>query len=205
MALYQSGTFTKARVEAFSDGVFAIIVTLLVFELRFPHLDEPDNVAVWQGIVGVLPKLLSWVNSFLVVCVIWMNHHRVIGMFQSIDTGIFWFNNILLMVTSLIPFPTAIIGDYPQTEVAVCFYGICLALPALAFSLLRVYVVCHPSLLATTVNLQIFRRGIWLSLIYGPVFYLTGAAFSWVSITLAFAIYLFVPLYFIFPKAVKAN
>ncbi|GAB2588714.1 TMEM175 family protein [Spirosoma areae] len=126
-------------------------------------------------------------------------------MFRGIDAGIFWLNNILLMTCALIPFPTSVLGDYPTTPVAVCFYGVCLALPALCFSLLRMYVLRHPDLLNNEVSIAVFRRGIWLSLIYGPSLYLFGAGLSWVSTNLAFAVYFFIPVYFIFPKAVKAN
>lgn len=140
----QFGSFTKARVETFSDGVFVVIVTLLVFDLKFSKLDEPTNAAVRQGILAALPKLLSWVNSFLIVCVIWMNHHRLMDLFRGIDAGVFWLNNVLLMTCALIPFPTSVLGDYPQTQVAVCFYGLCLTLPALCFSLLRWYGLRHP-------------------------------------------------------------
>ncbi|GAB2588707.1 TMEM175 family protein [Spirosoma areae] len=63
MAQFQFGSFTKARVETFSDGVFVVIVTLLVFDLKFPKIDAPTNAAVWQGILVTMPKLLSWVNS----------------------------------------------------------------------------------------------------------------------------------------------
>ena len=205
MANYQFGSFTKSRVEAFSDGVFAIIVTLLVFELKFPTIEHATNQLVLDNITAVMPKLLSWLNSFLIVCVIWMNHHRLMGMFRGIDIGVFWFNNLLLLFSSLIPFPTAVIGDYPTLEIAVCFYGICMALPALCFSLMRLYVLRHPDLLTPDVSIPVFRRGIWLSLVYGPLLYLIGAGLSWVNTGLALACYFFIPVYFIFPRAVRPN
>lgn len=195
----QFAGFAKSRVETFSDGVFVVIVTLLVFDLKLPPIGSATNDAVWQGIVGVAPKLFGWANSFLIVCVIWMNHHRLIDQFRSIDTGLFWLNNVLLMCCSLIPFPTAVLGDYPGTPVAVSFYGVCLALPALCFTALRLYAFRHPALLVSGLSLSAFRKTIGLSFVYGPVLYWFGAALSWVRLELALLVYFFIPVYFIFP------
>lgn len=170
MANFHLGNFSRSRVEAFSDGVFAIVVTLLVFELKLPPLRGASEAEVWVAIGTILPKLISWINSFLVVCVIWMNHHRLMDMFRGIDAGLFWLNNLLLMFTSLIPFPTAVLGDYPRSGVAVAFYGICLALASLCFSVLRLYVLRHPDLLKPEVGLATFRRGTQLSFWFGQCY-----------------------------------
>lgn len=70
----------KTRVEAFSDGVFAIIVTLLVLEIKVPSLTRPESVPELQAaLLNLLSKVLSWAVSFLMVCVIWVNHHRLLG------------------------------------------------------------------------------------------------------------------------------
>src|ERR1700722_10286966 len=131
--------FTKTRVEAFSDGVFAIIVTLLVLDIKIPALKTEDNQAMFNSIIGILPVIFIWMTSFLITCVIWMNHHRIMGMITNVDSGIFWLNNLLLMVTSLIPFPTAMVGAHPQLASAATFYGICLMLTALCFVFLRFF------------------------------------------------------------------
>jgi len=205
MANFNFGSFTKNRVEAFSDGVFAVVVTLLVFDLKFTHIDVADNQKVWSGILSTLPKLLSWINSFLIVCVIWMNHHRLMDMFKGINAGIFWLNNILLMFTSMIPFPTSLLGEYTNTNAAACFYGLVLALPSLAFFILRLYVLKHKNLLSEATSYPAYKKGTMLALYYGPVLYLTGAALSLVKPWLGLAVYFFVPVYFIFPRAPQKN
>ena len=205
MANYQFGRFTKTRIEAFSDGVFAIIVTLLVLEIKIPDLHEYNNRVIIHSILALLPKIIIWMNSFLIVCVIWMNHHRLMDMFDGIDAGIFWLNNLLLMFASLIPFPTAVVGEYPASEAALSFYGICLALPALCFFIWRSYVLQHLDLLKKEVEIAVFKKGTRLSLIYGPCLYVAGAALSWVNTWLGFIIYFFIPVYFIFPKATKTK
>ncbi len=153
------GNFSKSRVEAFSDGVFAIIVTLLVLEIKIPQLTDVTNKAFLHAMIELLPKIFAWMNSFVVVCVIWMNHHRLMDMFKRIDAGIFWFNNFLLMSTSLMPFPTALLGEYTNLEYAVCFYGICSLFMSICFIAIRLYVTKNPELLKDEVDLKIFKRG----------------------------------------------
>jgi len=199
------GNFTKTRVESFSDAVFAIVVTLLVFEVKFPHIENAGNQAVWNGIVSTFPKLISWIISFLTVCVFWMNHHRLFDMFRRIDGGLFWANNIVLMFISLIPFPTLVIGDYPYSSVATFFYGICLATASTAIIILRLYVRGHKDLLRPEISLKAFNQGTWLSVIYGVLFYLLGAGAGWFSTYLAFGIYFFIAVYFIFPGAMRTK
>lgn len=195
------GSFSKARIEAFSDGVFAIIVTLLVLEIKFPHLHEVTNKEFLHSMVEILPKILAWMNSFLVVCVIWMNHHRLMEMFKRIDVGIFWFNNFLLMSTSLIPFPTALLGEYIELEYAVSFYGLCSLLMAISFIVIRIYVVKKPELLKEDVDIKAFKRGTLDTFRFGFMLYLAGALCSFINPWVAFAIYFFIPIYFIFPRA----
>lgn len=199
------GIFSKSRIEAFSDGVFAIVVTLLVFELKFPHIDAATNEKVWQGVLSTLPKLLSWVNSFLIVCVFWMNHHRLMERVKKVDGGIFWFNNLLLMAVSLIPFPTAVLGDYPSTNTATCFYGVCLSLASLAFTFLRLHAQNHPHLLDDAVDMKIFRRATVLAFCYGFLLYLVGAGLSLLYVWMGYLLYFFIALYFIFPRATRTN
>ena len=77
VANYKFRSFTKSRVENFSDGVFAIIVTLLVLEIKIPEIQPYNNQMIIKSLIAVLPKIFIWMNSFLIVCVIWMNHHRL--------------------------------------------------------------------------------------------------------------------------------
>ncbi|WP_332367617.1 TMEM175 family protein [Spirosoma telluris] len=96
--------FSKSRVEAFSDGVFAIIVTLLVLEIKVPHIDHHESVAELTGaLYALLPKFISWIISFLMVCVIWVNHHRLLNQIANITHAIFWLNALLLLWCSFIP------------------------------------------------------------------------------------------------------
>jgi uncharacterized membrane protein len=196
--------FTKNRFEAFSDGIFAIIVTLLVLEIKVPHIKDPASP--WELFIALfylLPKFLSWIISFLTVCVIWVNHHRLMNVFRSIDHGIFWWNAILLLWVSFIPFPTALLGDYPGNQLAGILYALILSFMGFSFYFLRRHVSRHPGLLQPSADLEEFRKGTRLVLIFGPLLYLTGGALVFVHPYLAFVVFLTVTIYFIFPHATK--
>jgi uncharacterized membrane protein len=194
-------SFSKSRVEAFSDGIFAIIITLLVLEIKVPHIEDHHSPAeLLAALLGLFPKFMGWIISFFTVAVIWVNHHKLFKQFKQLDQGIFWWNALLLLWTSFIPFPTAVLGDYPGNMTSVIFYGSVMALMALSFTLMRWYVLRNPELLEETVDAVKFRKGTILSLIFGPCLYFSGVAVSLLHPYLSFAIYLAIPVYFIFSE-----
>lgn len=191
--------FNKARIETFSDGIFAIIVTLLVLEIKVPHIEHSNSVQeLSDALLQLLPKVFSWIISFLIVCVIWVNHHRLFQQLKVITHRIFWLNAFLLMWCSFIPFPTALMGDYFDNPVSLITFGIILSFMAFSFYLIRIHMIRNPILLEENVPLQAFKKATGKSLLFGPVLYLCGAAAGLVHPYLSFAIYLFIPLYFIF-------
>ena len=193
--------FSKTRVEAFSDGIFAIIVTLLVLEIKVPHIEDHNSTgALIASLFKLFPKFISWIISFFTVAVIWVNHHRLFKQFRQLDHGIFWWNALLLLWTSFIPFPTAVMGDYPGNLTSVVLYGLVMALMAFSFTLMRWYVVRNPELLEETTDIGSFRKGTFLSLLFGPLLYLAGIAASWIHPYGSFAIFLAIPVYFIFSE-----
>ena len=194
----------RGRVEALSDGVFAIVVTLLVLEIKVPHVEEHGSVAaLTAALLALAPKFVSWVISFLTVCVIWMNHHRLLRVVGRLDHGLFWWNANLLLWTSFIPFPTALMGDYPGNRLAVSFYGLVMLLMALAFVLLRRRMLAVPGLLHEQADRGAFQRGTRYAVLMGPLAYLIGAGLAWVSVPAAFACYAGIAVYFVFPHATR--
>ena len=192
--------FSQTRVEAFSDGVFAIIVTLLVLELKVPALPESAHgsvAALGHALLALLPKFGSWVVSFFMVGVTWANHHRVLGMFRHVSRALFWLNLNLLLWISLIPFPTALIGDYFTNPLALAVFGFCLGITTVAFSAIRCYGLRYPGLLRPDVNLTQYRRGTWRSVYFGVPPYLLGALLGWLWPPAALLLYVAVPLYFV--------
>jgi uncharacterized membrane protein len=149
---------TKGRLEAFSDGVLAIVITIMVLELRPPEGDTLDAVlALW-------PKFLAYVLSFIYIGIYWNNHHHLLRATHAISSGVLWANLHLLFWLSLVPFATAWMGETLFAPVPVAVYGVTVLMPAFAFSLL-VYALRrvpgqNPALVEA---LGDFRKG-WLSL-----------------------------------------
>jgi uncharacterized membrane protein len=130
---------TKNRLEAFSDGVFAIAITLLVIEIRPPTLDAGESLAraLWEQ----WPHYLGYFLSFLVLGVMWINHHRILEPAQRVDGIVLVLNLNLLLWAVLIPFPTAVVADFireggDDAKTAVALYGGVILLAAIAFTAL---------------------------------------------------------------------
>jgi uncharacterized membrane protein len=201
---FARGTLHLGRIEAFSDGVFAIIVTLLVLDLKVPALKDPGSVTeLARDLVSLLPQFLSWLISFVIVCKFWLNHHHIIGLARHADYGMVWLNSIFLMGQAFIPFPTALLGTYATNPLAVSFFGAIFALNTLLFILLRIYILRR---LAQPARAAREETDTLLKYAIGPVSYLVGAALAWVSIYAAFLVYMITPFFYITPhvKEVKA-
>lgn len=198
--------FSKSRIEAFSDGVFAIIVTLLVLEIKVPHLEHPNSVReLGEALASLLPKIVSWIISFLIVCVIWVNHHRILVQLDHVTHRFFWLNALLLLWCSFIPFPTALMGDYLSNPLAACTFGCILAMMALTFSSIRWYALRNRQILKEEVDITKYRQAAIRSVIVGPVFYMMGSILAFVHPGLAIGLYAFIPLYFMLRPVGGAN
>lgn len=126
---------TKNRLEAFSDGVIAIIITIMVLELKVPHHDTPaDLLPLW-------PVFLSYILSFIYVGIYWNNHHHLLHAVQKIDGGVMWANMGLLFTISLIPFSTAWMGENHFSAWPVALYGVSLLACAIAYFILATTLV----------------------------------------------------------------
>lgn len=196
-ARFARGQFSLTRTEAFSDAVFAIIVTLLVLELKVPHLKEPGSAGeLVDELIARAPKFVSWLISFIIVCKFWLNHHYLLSLARHANYGMMWLNSLFLLGQSFIPFPTALAGEYPHNALAVSFFGMVFALNTFLFLLLNAYIRHHllkPEL-AGSLNPNAVLKGF-----IGPASYLAGAALAWINIYAAFAVYALTPLFYITP------
>jgi uncharacterized membrane protein len=127
------------RVEAFSDGVIAIIITIMVLELRVPeHAIEQGH---WLGLIEpMLPRLFAYTLSFVLIGLMWINHHRLLNLVDRVPRALAWVNLHLLFWMSLIPVSTAILGSHPFVPLAVAAYGVVQCANNIAFLLLHWYV-----------------------------------------------------------------
>jgi uncharacterized membrane protein len=194
---FRRGELRLTRIEAFSDGVFAIIVTLLVLELKVPALKDHASVnELAHHLLEALPKFVSWLISFIIVCKFWLNHHHILGLARHADYAMVWLNSLFLLGQSFIPFPTALAGEYPTNPLAVSFFGVVFAFNTFLFLILHVYIVrrlIKPELAAIQ-----DPRG-FIKALVGPASYLVGAVLAWVSVPVAFVVYALTPLFYITP------
>ena len=140
---------TKGRLEAFSDGVIAIIITIMVLELKVPH---DDSFAALQPL---LPVLLSYLLSFLYVGIYWTNHHHLLHSAQLVSAGILWANLHLLFWLSLFPFATAWMGENHFTPLPTAAYGVVLLMAAISYFILQQAIIARhgrSSVLATALG-----------------------------------------------------
>jgi uncharacterized membrane protein len=185
------GEMTTARLEAFSDGVIAIIVTIMVLELRAPA--QPT----WPALLKVAPIFISYGLSFLVVAIMWVNHHHLVHAVRNVTARLLWSNLNLLFWMSLIPFVTDFLGKNYRQPVAVSLYSLDLALCGASFWLLRTELVRqdqHDSELSEY-HARIQRKNLLSTLLY-----LLAAPAAHVSIYASFLIFALIPAMYFLPE-----
>jgi uncharacterized membrane protein len=200
----QSETVTKTdsnqpgtgRIEAFSDGVFAIAITIMVLDLRFP-----ERVAEWAAspaiLLPMLPKIVSYAMSFVVIGIMWVNHHQIMPTAPLATRHLMWWNNNLLFWASLIPLVTRFFGDHPLLPLAVALYGLVLGANLLSFALLRLHIV---HMTETGAALDAHHTRILRRNVIGAVLYGASVPLAFVSVYIAIVIFFAVPAMFFLPE-----
>jgi uncharacterized membrane protein len=120
----------KGRLEAFSDGVLAIIITIMVLEIKVPHGDN------WAALKPLIPVFFSYVLSFIYIGIYWNNHHHMMHVVQHVDGSVLWANAHLLFWLSLIPFASGWMGENHFTKSPVALYGVILLMNGIAYYIL---------------------------------------------------------------------
>lgn len=189
------------RFEAFSDGVFAIAMTLLVIEIKVPDLSQATASTAIDTLTHTAPHILSYITSFLVIGVLWLNHHALFHLLKRVDRIALTINLVLLMCVAFIPFPTALIGEYGKLQPIVMFYGLTLSLTGIVYNLLWFYVVRqylwgHPQ----ADRRFVYKASLW-SIGY-PILYAIASLLSLSSITLSTILYILIPLFYLFPSVI---
>ena len=177
------------RLEAFSDGVLAIIITIMVLELKVPHGTDLD------ALKPLLPVFLSYVLSFIYVGIYWNNHHHMLYATKEISGGILWANLHLLFWLSLFPFTTGWIGENHVAPMPTAVYGFVLLMAAIAYYILQRTIIAkqgRESLLARAIG------GDWKGKL-SPVLYLIAIPLAFVNSWIASGIYALVALIWFIP------
>ena len=177
------------RLEAFSDGVLAIIITIMVLELKVPHAVE------FAALKPVLPVLLSYVLSFIYLGIYWNNHHHLFQATEHVSGGILWGNLHLLFWLSLFPFTTAWMGENHLAAIPTAIYGFVLLMAAIAYYVLQRTIIAkegRESLLALAIGKD------WKGKL-SPLLYLAAVPLAFVNSWIASALYVFVALLWLIP------
>src|SRR5581483_12219587 len=193
-------TISTTRIEMFSDAVIAIIVTPLVLDLKVPELARAaTNQDTVRALLALAPSFVSFVLSFFIVCIFWVNHHQFFHVLKKADRRLLWFNNILLFWLCFIPFPTAFLGRYPTNQIAVMLFGGVLCCAAISFSIMSYHAMFVGNLLEEHISQKEKRkaqqRSYWGIFLYG-----LSILASFVSVYISLAIFLIVPLIYFVPR-----
>jgi uncharacterized membrane protein len=184
------------RLEAFSDGVIAVIITIMVLELKLPRGTDLGSLE------SLVPQLLSYVLSFVTVAIMWVNHHHFLHSARRADARLLWSNNFLLFWMSLVPFVTALMGSHYQDPRAAALYGVVMCFCSLAFALLRTVISEHhrdnPVVLS-------YHRRMWRKNVYSLVLYAAGVVLAFVDARISYAIFAFVALSYFLPEGKLAE
>ena len=178
----------KGRLEAFSDAVIAIVMTVMVLEFQVP--DETD----WEALRPLVPVFLTYVLSFVYLGIYWNNHHHLIKAAGRITGGVLWANLHLLFWLSLFPFATGWMGEHDFAEVPTAVYGVVLLLAALSYYLLQTTIVAAQT--EPTLN-DALGRDVKGKL--SPVIYAIGIALAFVSPWVSVALYAAVAMMWLVP------
>jgi uncharacterized membrane protein len=179
----------KERLLAFSDGVLAIIITIMVLELKVPH------GADWASLAKLLPVFLSYVLSFIYIAIYWNNHHHLMHTVTHVNGLILWANTHLLFWLSLIPFATGWMGENHFAPLPTAVYGVALLMPAAAYYLLQLAIVRNQgsnSTLATAIGRDMKGK-------ISPILYAAAIPLAFVSPWISCGIYVLVALIWLIP------
>lgn len=188
---------STTRIEAFSDGVLAIVITLMVLEIKIPAMaDRISNGEAWNALRVLWPKLLSYSLSFFMIAIFWVNHHQLFHAIKNSTKSLLWLNNLWLFFICLLPFPTAFLGEHPSLPLACTLFGTELFLCALFFFMIR-WRAYQSGLFHETHSKSSAKRLLIKSML-APSCYAISIVASWFSIQAAYCIFIGMPFVFIF-------
>jgi uncharacterized membrane protein len=186
----------KNRIEALSDGIFAIVMTLLILELHVPKLPTAAaNVEVTAALIALWPKFVSYLVAFVSLGVFWIAHHMMYHAIRRADRTLLWLNIAFFMCVSLLPFSTSVLNAFTRALIAPFLFGVNLALVGWLLFLQWVYVSSQPEMLAAFVTAE-YRAGVKARMLAVPIATTLTAFICFWSAGISVAIYLLLlPLY----------
>lgn len=196
----------KNRIEALSDGIFAIAMTLLILEFHLPNLPaNAPNVEVAPALFHLWPKFLTYVVSFVSLGVYWVGHHNMYHCVRRADRTLLWLNILFFLFVSFLPFSTSVLNAFPQTQIAPLFFGANLTLIGWILYLQWIYACAQKEMLAGFVTPE-YRNLVRSRFLTFPVVATFTMLVCFWSIEISLAVYLLLlPLYMIPGKAERKH
>jgi len=196
---------SKSRFEAFTDGVFAFAITLLILGLSLPafHPSPPSESEFTRALLDLWPNLLAYLLSFAVIGIMWQNHHALFRLVDRVDRTTVFLNLALLAGTVFIPFATATLGAYPTMRPAAFLYGLTLTETSTAYNLLIVH-LARSGAFASDVSPETVRATT-IAYRVGWITYVAAMLISLVAPVVSFGLYLIIATYYLVPRGVDAD
>ncbi len=195
-----------ARIEAFSDGVFAIAITLLVLDLRVPH-GVPETTGLFRALLNQWPAYLAFVTSFATIGIMWINHHRLFALIKRSDHSLLLLNGLLLLFVTFVPFPTAIVAEYVQSRdqhVAAMVYSGTFTVLAIVFNVLWRYASHKNRLLDRRADPHAVRAITW-AYSFGPALYLFSFVLALINVAASLAVTVALAIFFALPPRTQLH
>jgi uncharacterized membrane protein len=200
-ATREGGRKETGRVEAFSDGVFAIAMTLLVLNIKVPLVNEPGQLTTLLR--QQWPSYLAFIISFAFIGIMWVNHHRLFAHIRRIDHTLLILNGALLLGVTAVPFPTAVLAQYlgkADEKAATMLYSGTYVVVAIFFNVLWRYAAGQHRLLGEAVDVAEVSR-ISRQYAYGPLLYLACFVLAYISVTASLALNMALAMFFALPPS----
>jgi uncharacterized membrane protein len=187
----QGASLKTSRLEAFSDGVIAVIITIMVLELKVPRVGTPE------ALLAVAPSLLIYGLSFAEVAIFWVNHHHLMEKARGASAALLWSNNLLLFWMSLIPFVTGYLGEYCHVPLALALYGSVFVFTSAAYLLFQVVLSRQDPHDAAR---QLEFKRLNHKAMFAMACYVASVVLAFVSVYASYAIFVMIPLLYFWPE-----
>ncbi|MBE2269500.1 MAG: DUF1211 domain-containing protein [Anaerolinea sp.] len=194
-------TLSTARIETLADGVFAIVMTLLVFDIRVPVQEAVDAVGLGPALLTLTPNLISYVISFVILGVFWVGHHNQFFYIRRSDRTLLWINMLFLLFVALVPFSAGLLSRYGSDPVSVIVYNLNLIATGAVLYLHWTYAVRDGHLLGRELDPkvdQLVRRRI----LTPPTFYLIAIVVSLFNVQIAILLDVLIPVVYVLPNSI---
>jgi uncharacterized membrane protein len=195
----------RNRVEALTDGIFAVAMTLLVLDIKVPEAQQATGAAnLPLNLLALVPKVLSYIISFIILGVYWVGHHAQLAFIHRADRPLLWINIVFLLWVALVPFSTALLSEYSNTRMAIGIYGGNLIAIGLTLALHWWYATAGSRHVDPAIDRALVRGAMYRTLM-GPFVYLLAILLSFIKVELSLILYALVPILYILPGRIDVH